>query len=84
MTARQPWTGSDYDRWLDRGLDDLDEAITFDSERAQIDLALAELDEMRKAGFWDGAKAQRLAQAIADAAQSLPELMDKEAQARCI
>lgn len=25
MTARQPWSGSDYDSWLDRELDKLDD-----------------------------------------------------------
>lgn len=81
MTARQPWSGSDYDAWLDRGLDKLDdEPMSFNSERAQIDLALAELEQMRKVGHWDEAAAQRHVRTIVDCAEMLPELMDQEAR----
>jgi len=80
MTARQPWSGSDYDSWLDRGLDKLDdEPMSFNSERAQIDLALAEMEQMRKAGRWDQSAAERCAKTIVDCAEMLPELMSQEA-----
>lgn len=85
MTARPGWSPADYDRWLDSNLDALeDDPITFDSERAQIELDLAELDQMRKVGHWDADKAKRLVRSIVDCAEMLPDLMDQQAQARCI
>lgn len=81
MNVRQDWPSVEHDDWLNKGLDGLeDEPMSFNSERAQIDLALAELEQMRTVGHWDEAAAQRHVRTIVDCAESLVELMDQEAR----
>lgn len=62
MTARQPWSGSDYDAWLDRGIDKLDDEPVTQSAlqmavRDELDRLCKELsknnpDPCDVRGFW--------------------------------
>lgn len=83
MTARQHWTGADYDAWLERGRDDLDdERHTVEQELCEIELDIAHIRIAMKQGSWDEATIKRRCQEAADRFLSLPELMDQEATAR--
>lgn len=83
MTARQPWSGADYDTRLDRGLDQLhDERTTAEQEMQRVESTLSLLRQHAARGYWAGGEVERLCERAAERMRSIAELMDQEAMAR--